>query len=64
MKQTFDLGKKNSMNLDNERQLRFFHYADENKELNTIQEQNWIPGQISPWKVSLNVSIEEFHIHN
>jgi len=38
------------MNSDNERQLRFFHYANENRELNIIQEQIRILEQISPWK--------------
>jgi len=39
---------KNGMNSGNERQLRFFHYADGMKKLNVIQEQVRIPKQGSP----------------
>jgi len=35
------------MNLDNERQLRFFHYADGMKELNIIEEKVRVPEQCS-----------------
>ena len=47
MKQTFRF-ERDMMNSGNERKLRFFHYADEMKEWNIIQEQVRIPEQCSP----------------